>query len=218
MDSYKCNIIERMGGSSYFDVIVFQMCERILEDPRLKQYFGKCDIDDLFDMQRVLMDLAIRDFGDDAETKQKCYDRAVLQHYRLFQLGLDVHDFDILQSHLIASLESTWCDADVMEDLLDLFESLRTNFYLNGGNFTSRSVENDDDADHFELPLKMGKSKNLFKTKGLLPYNKGARAEHTRGNAVLKGIRQLSGENLLSMLKLNTTKRPKSSSTPTTPQ
>ena len=212
MAGIKRSIIERMGGSSYFDVIVFQMCERMLKDPSLDEYFGQCHLDDLFDIQRGVMDLAIRDFGKDDETKQRCYDRAILQHYRLFQLGLDVYHFDILKSHLIASLESTWCDADVMQDLLDLFESLRTIFYQNGGHFTSRSVENDDD---FELPLKMGKSRYSSRAHGV---SKGAEADHTRGNTLLKGIRHLSGENLLSMLKVNRTKNPKSSTTMTTRQ
>lgn len=165
---------------------------------------------------------AIRDFGKDDETKQRCYDRAILQHYRLFQLGLDVYHFDILKSHLVASLQSNWCDADVMEDLIDLFESVRANFYQNGGHFTS-SVEKDDEADIEELPLKMAKSRKSFQSQGLMTKYKDTEAEqdteaeHTRGKTVQKGIRRLSGENLLSMLKLNRTKNPKRSysSTPT---
>ena len=215
MDACKRNIIERMGGSSYFDVIVYQMCERILEDSRLHKYFGKCHLDDLFDMQRVVMDLAIRDFGDE-ETKQKVYDRVVLQHYRLFQLGLDVKHFDILKSHLFASLQDAWCDADAMEDLLDLYESLRTMLYRNGGHFTMSAENEDHDSEFFELPLKTAKSRKSSRAEGA---SQEPEAEQTRGNTMLKGIRQLSGGNLLSMLKLNRVKRPnKRSSCSTAPQ
>lgn len=210
MDGCKRNIIERMGGPSYFDVIVFQMCERTLEDKRLQKYFGQCHIDDLFDMQRVLMNLAICEFRDE-EAKQKVYYRATLQHYRLFELGLDVNHFDILKSHLIASLEYSWCDADVMKDLLDLFESLRTDFYQNAGRLTC-CVANNNDEEEFELALKTeDQSRSSSKTQGV---SKGTDNDKT----LLKGIRQFSGENLLSMLKLNRTKRPKSSTNATFPQ
>lgn len=188
----KRNIIERMGGLSYFDVIVYQMCERILEDPRLKKYFGHCHVDDLFDMQRVLMDLAIRDFGDDEESKQKVYDRALLQHFRLFQHGLNVEHFDILKSHLIASLQDGWCEADVMEDLLELFESLRTIFYRSGCHFTTILKKSDDSAE-FELSLNKGQTRDSSSQTEGVPKR-------------CNGIRHSSGDNLLSMLKL---KRPK---------
>lgn len=213
MNVYKKNVVERLGGSCHFDMIIFHMCERMIEDIRLKKYYGPCHVDDLFELQQAVMELATRDFSDE-ENHVKFYDRTTLQHYHLFLLGLNISHFDVIKSHLLDSLQYFWCDADVVEDILDLFEPLRISFYNKGGTLTNTSNKNnyDEDDEEFELPLKKAttalsaakESKTVKKTYSGQSLDKMS--------TIKKGIRQLSGENLLNLLKLNRTKRTMSSS------
>ncbi len=144
----------------------------------------------------------------DVETQVQFFDRTTLQHYRLFQLGLDASHFEIVTNHLLDSLEYSWCEADVIEDMLDLFEPLRASFYHNGGQRTN--TNNDEDDGEFEWPLKeetVASTVDNNMTKGT--SSSGPCIETI--STMKKGIRQLSGENLLNMLKLNRTKRNKGS-------
>ena len=200
MVQYKKNLVERIGGSSSYEMTAFQLAERLTVDPKLSEFYGQCSVDDLCDLQVSLMDLAIREMSDDTRTKS--LDRVTLQHYRLFQSGLNVSHFDSIKNHLCDALQYTWADADVIEDFLQCFEPLRETFYQNGCRRTYCS--SDDEEEEFDMPLKKEPTKEVKK------MQRSSSGNSVDKTSMKKGTRNISGENLLAMLKLNRNKRSKS--------
>lgn len=186
-------------------MVIFELAQNMITDSKLRKFFGTSAVDDLFDLQKSVLELALRDMHD--EKRRQLHDRVILHHYRFHQLGLNGSHFDSIKGLLVNALQTAWTDANIIEDILELLEPLRQSVYENGGRRTCCTSEDDEE---FELPLKQI-CETIQKQKEIRRNNSGSTLSSTQStqnkNSMKKEFRRLSGENLLSLLKLSRSKR-----------
>lgn len=128
---YKKNIINRMGGCSQYNILIFGLAERLIEDPALKHFYRSTGIKRLCQMQKEVLDMALKEMRGDK--RKNFYNQVMLHHYGLFAAGWNETHFDRIQTHLTEALQSAWTEQDVIDDILFCFEELRDDFFgING--------------------------------------------------------------------------------------
>lgn len=120
---YKKDVISRLGGPLQYQKLIIELTERLVRDPKLKPSFGSLDYNGVHKVLKDMLDLALCDL--DMESREKLHAKVVLYHYGLFLLGLNATNFTDIKNHLIGALLHSWVDADVIDDILSLFEELR---------------------------------------------------------------------------------------------
>lgn len=129
INQYKKDIVSRMGGEPHYTMAIFELSERLLQDPKLKDLYGRvCEVQDLYDMQKEVLDLALIDTN--SEEREKSFTRVMLYHYRLFSMGLNAAHFSTIRAHLKNVLLVLWVEPDVIEDILKYFDDLLGDLYL----------------------------------------------------------------------------------------
>jgi truncated hemoglobin YjbI len=160
--NYKENLLERIGGASSLDFLVISYCERIQDDPNLKQFYGNFNLKSLtvFQKELVMAALVKPDSEEDAATLKA---RVALRHYRLFELGLNESDFDTLVGHFSGALRDCWLTEDVVELCETYFTELRPIFKENGKSMQRNAFHSQDTQDRLSESMRETKARNAVK-------------------------------------------------------
>lgn len=129
--NYKDNLLSRIGGSYSLNFLVISWCKHIQEDSSLKEFYGDYSLDNLTGLQQKLLMAAFVEPANKAEAKN-LRSRVTMQHYRLFESGLNETHFDKLSVHFSSALRDCWQSNDVIEDCEKYFKELRSLFHGNG--------------------------------------------------------------------------------------
>lgn len=150
-----------MGGHAQYEMAIFDLCDRMIEDKTLAEVYGNFESSSLADMQKEFLDLAFLENEEDRDTLEA---RVFLHHFRLFELGLSEKHFDAIEMHLVESLRHAWVDEDVIAEASDRVESLRHLFVLMNKESSTVSInlheEDEDASDPVALRDKKGRSKS----------------------------------------------------------
>eukprot|EP00980_Cylindrotheca_fusiformis_P006399 scaffold1366_cov91-Cylindrotheca_fusiformis.AAC.5 len=130
--TYKANLLERIGIDTNLDFIVLSFCERIQDDPELHDIYEVFQLDHLISLQKDLL-MAALEKPATSGCEQKIRARVALNHYQLFEQGLNEYHFDSLAQHLSLALEDCWrLPQDVRDDCEHFFRELRPIFQEHG--------------------------------------------------------------------------------------
>eukprot|EP00934_Nitzschia_sp_Nitz4_P003037 Nitzschia sp. Nitz4//scaffold163_size50693//50476//50946//NITZ4_006996-RA/size50693-processed-gene-0.50-mRNA-1//-1//CDS//3329538055//3027//frame0 len=136
-NQYRNDIIRRVGGISQYNVIVYDMAERMMEDPTLKFVYDTVTLEGLCKMQRRLLDVALLRLT--SGQREKLFTRAKLEHHQIFEHGFNEGHLDQIKKHLVEAMLLRLVDEDALDDVVESFEKLMREFVAE----TSESRKND---------------------------------------------------------------------------
>lgn len=125
---YKKDIIERLGGEAQYELTIVDFSERLMGDPLLSDFYVKFSLENLCVLQRNVLDLALAEVEDEEEHIKACQ-RVLLDHTPFIMVGFNGSHFDRIKAHLHEALNHFWLGADVIEDIEQNFDSLRSGFF-----------------------------------------------------------------------------------------
>ena len=133
-------IIQRFGGESLFEYVVYGMVEHLQhdDDPELyKKYFSNFDQESLYsifknffktifgEQQQQSIEQQSED-DDDGFDDIDCY--ILLRFFRFIERGFTETDYDKLMAHFYHAMEDGWVDDDLMRDSVAVMKSHRDLF------------------------------------------------------------------------------------------
>ena len=122
-------MIDRLGGPS-FDMMMMDMCERILDDHRIRGFYG------MFKNTHVMTDYLNNFFtivfaqgglkgGNDFRRAEF---QVIDMHGQMFGMGMDETHFALLVHHFEEACRDSWVNEDAMEDATILLGEFRNVF------------------------------------------------------------------------------------------
>lgn len=124
-NNFKNDIVNRMGGTTQYEMTVLDFCERIRSHKKLFKYYEGMDINSLFLFQKETFDWAFGDYAtSDEESKAK--NRVKLRHYRVLKNGLSDRHFDAICQQFVEAMRESWVEEDVINEATENLQCLHS--------------------------------------------------------------------------------------------
>lgn len=117
-------LLDRLGGGAALKGVVYEFYGRLLEDPFLSPFFAGTDMDKLRDHQYRFMEIAFTSIPKDMDVVAMISEK----HQTLFAKGLNATHFDILATHLVATLEHLNVKQELINEVVAVVGPLRVAF------------------------------------------------------------------------------------------
>lgn len=121
-------LFDRIGGEPALNAAVDGLYERLVVDEQVGKYFEGIAMDKLMEHQYNFMQMAF------TEIPEGCDIAGMLTtgHTRLWAMGLDESDFDVVAGHFVATLQSLDVDQELIDEAVGVISPLRDIFEEKG--------------------------------------------------------------------------------------
>jgi hypothetical protein len=129
MPEDKSDLFSRLNGESTLDFAIIASCERIMNDPTLEPFYRHFDMENLRFLQKEMLLFAIAKAPKNIDVNA----RISLRHYQLVDMGFNESHFDLQIGHLVAALEESWVEKEVIDDVKSCMGAFRVLFESSSG-------------------------------------------------------------------------------------